>query len=98
MFGKLFDLLVSVAVNGLIALFLSGMICIVLALVLMFASIPIGIIANTDPTAFLQSLMDTWMFRIVYVIVFANLMMDTYNVPNLKGLVWKKRHKTEQAS
>jgi len=27
----------------------------------------------------------------VYLVIFVNLMMDTYQVPNLKSLVWKRK-------
>ncbi len=93
MLDKLFHVLVSVALNGIIALIVTPLLWLVLAIVLFFALIPVSVV-STDAAHFLESLlMEEWMFKIIYAIVFCNLMMDEFNIHNLKRFFWKKRER-----
>ena len=83
MFGKAFDFLVSVAINGFLAIFIAAIFYIILAFVFVFAMIPVLIIAG-DGVA--QKTMDFAVgdlgYKVVYAIVFISMMMDDLGVPN----------------
>src|SRR3989338_11297253 len=97
MVRKAFDFLVRVAINGFLAIFIAAIFYFILALVFVFAMIPVSIIAG-DGVA--QKIMDfagnDLGYKVVYAIVFISMMMDDFGVPNLKTALrrWLK-HKSK---
>ncbi|MDD5025748.1 MAG: hypothetical protein PHH13_00015 [Candidatus Peribacteraceae bacterium] len=80
------------ALNEVIALIFTVVLCILAALILPFAAIPVEVIFGPQIAGgLLSAIMGSWAFRIVYLVIFINLMMDTYKVPNLKSLFFKRR-------
>jgi len=92
MFGKICAFVVAMAVNGILSMVLCLGLFFVGALVLPFAAIPIEeIFGQSAAHGVLSCIMNSWTFRIVYAIIFVNLMMDSYNIRNVKSLFWKRK-------
>jgi len=96
MFGKIFDLLVAIAVNGIMAMFVSLFFLIILAFVFCFAMIPVSVIFGDGTANAIYGFAENVGFRVVYAIVFISMMMDDLGIPNAKSAVkkwWDERKK-----
>ena len=94
MFGKIFDFLVSVAVNGFFAIFIAAIFYIILAIVFAFAMIPVSIIAGDNIANQIMNFAgNDFGYKIVYAIVFISMMMDDLGIPNIKTAIKKWRKK-----
>ncbi|MDD5751473.1 MAG: hypothetical protein PHS73_03055 [Candidatus Peribacteraceae bacterium] len=92
MFGHVVGFVVAMAMNGILAGVLSFVICFLAAVVLPIAAIPVEVIFGKDVSqGILSCILNSWLFRVVYAIVFINLMLDTYNIRNLRRFFWKRK-------
>ncbi len=90
MFGWLLRFLVAVAFNGFIALIATVVLWALLAIALAFATIPIGIIGGTRAAESFGHFFDgDWPMQVIYIVVFASLMLDSLGIPHRKWL-WGK--------
>lgn len=98
MFGKIFGFLVSVAVNGFFAIFVAMFFYIILAIVFLFAMIPVWVIAGDNiAKQIIEFAGRDFGYKIVYIIVFVSMMMDDLDIPNFKTLFKKWREKQNKA-
>lgn len=97
MISKAFDFLITVAVNGFIALFASFFIYFILAIAFGFAMIPVSIIAGDGMANSANNLASSeTLFRILYAIVFFSFLLDDLGVPNFKTAFKKWRDKRKK--
>lgn len=96
MIEKTIDFLVGVAVNGFLALFVAVFFFIPIALVFLFAMIPVSVIFGDEVASKIMDIAGSAGYKVIYVCVFVSLMMDDLGVPNIKTFYkrwWKKRRR-----
>ena len=94
MFDKVFNFLVSVAINGFFAIFIAAFFYIILAIVFVFAMIPIAIIAGDNVANQIMNFAgNDFGYKIIYIVVFVSMMMDDLGIPNIKTAFKKWRKK-----
>ena len=92
MIGKVFGFLVSMAINGFFALFITVFFYIIFFLVALFAMIPVSIILGDGAANTIMNIVgDDITFKVAYTIVFISMMMDDLGVPSIKTFI-KKRY------
>lgn len=85
MLGKAFDFLVSVVINGVLALFIAAFFYIIFAFLLVFAMFPVSIIAGDEAASrIIDFAIGDDSYRIIYAVVFISMMMDDLSIPNIK--------------
>lgn len=97
MLDKALDFLITVAVNGFIALFVTLFSYIILAFVFGFAMIPVSIIAGNGVANSINNFAggDIWI-RVLYAIVFFSFMLDDLGILNVKTAFKKWRDKRKK--
>ncbi len=85
MFSKIFNFFVSVAANGVLAIFVTAILYFILAVVFIFAMIPVFVIAGDDIANRIVNLVDRDLgYRITYIFVFITMMMEDMGILNIK--------------
>ncbi len=84
MLEKLF-LLVEIVIDGFLAIFIAAIFYLLLALVFMFAMIPISAIVGDEVANKITNFAGRdFGYGIIYAIVFISMVMDDLGVPNFK--------------
>ena len=95
MFSKVFDFLMGVAMNGLLAVFVAALFYLAFGVLFSFVQIPVSIIAGQNVADGIETAVFTGnvSYRIIYAIVFISLMMEDLGILGPKGLFkrWKER-------
>jgi len=92
MFEKVVDFLGNVVVNGIVAIFVALVTCFVLGFVCALAMIPVSIIGGDSSAKAIQSFVDNWpWFRIIYAIVFFEMMVESYGFIGIKAIFYQYR-------
>ncbi len=95
MFDKIMYFLLSLAVNGFLAIFIAIFFYIILAIIFTFAMIPVLIIAGGGiGKQIMDFVVSDFGYKIVYIVVFTSLMMDDLEIiPKIKTVIKKWRKK-----
>ena len=86
MFDRLMDFLGRVIVNGIMAVFITMIMYFILGFTVFLAMIPVSIIGGENVEKLAQSF-DNWpWFRIVYAIVFFEMMAESYGFAGVESI------------
>ncbi len=95
MFDKVIYFLLSLAINGFIAIFIATFFYIILVLIFTFAMTPVFIVAGGDiGKQIIDFVVNDFGYKIVYIVVFTSMMMDDLGIiPKIKTVIKKWREK-----
>ena len=97
MIEKTLNFLVAIAVNGIVAIFVTVFVYVLFCIVFLFAMIPISIMAGEEVARSARNFVgEDLVFRIIYSIVFISMVMDDFGIPNIKTFF--KRWKQEKVA
>jgi len=86
-------------VNGIIAIFFALIPTIIIMIVLWLLMIPFSIIFGASVPDIISSWIEQYTFKIIYLIMFIELMLEDYNKPNIKFFInkWFFRRKNKNS-
>ena len=97
MFDRFMDFLGRVNVNGIMAIFVTMIVCFFLGFAVLLAMIPVSILGGDVVAKAGHTIVDNWpWFRIIYAIVLFEMMAESYGFAGLKSIFchchkgWKK--------
>ena len=97
MIAKGLRILLLIAVNGFVAIFVALIIGLILLVAMYFAMIPVGIIGGDKMADSISKAIDVEaFFRIVYAVAFFSMMADDLGIRNIKTAVRKWRERKKQ--
>ena len=87
MLERLLNFIFSVVVNGILAIFVSIFMYVILAICIVLAMIPVSIIFEDSVAQGISKfLFQDLGFKVLYTLIFISMMLDAYGVPSTKTL------------